>query len=447
MRGRRIDCPNCGDSIEVPAKPSSNGAAAKKWIPVVCRLCHTRMYAEPHQIGQSMRCPDCFVETEVKPAPPVVPPQKLKPQDGYDLDGAPPVGRTKLVTDEVDVACPACRVELTLSASLLGEQFACPNCDRYFTVSGKRNSQEAPDHDEDVYDLAPEVPSQRPASLPLELVEEPQRHRGVWEDQAPIAPPQKPFWSGVYGFAFRPDCRGRVALLGSLQATTVFLAYGAIRNALVPGGNLGAAPYWITALFFSILTITVLAFWVVNAAASVSAIVTDSANGADDVENWPSGPFIDWFGDGLGLMYAAICAAVTGAGACWAAARHLDWPAEVALVLGAAIGHLLTPIFALSVLESGFFLGLLSPAITASLIRAPAAWLKFLAGSLLFGAAAAASWLTVLPLAPGAWDYVVRAVAPFLGAVGLFVYARLLGRLGWVVMEDLAERKAEIETP
>src|SRR6185436_17159861 len=46
-------------------------------IGVVCHVCGTRMYAKESQIGQTLRCPDCFTDVEVK-APKVgpLPPKK-----------------------------------------------------------------------------------------------------------------------------------------------------------------------------------------------------------------------------------------------------------------------------------------------------------------------------------------------------------------------------------
>ncbi len=48
---------------EVKPKPG------QRLVPVVCAICHTRMYAVEDQIGQWKRCPDCDSLTEIKTVP------------------------------------------------------------------------------------------------------------------------------------------------------------------------------------------------------------------------------------------------------------------------------------------------------------------------------------------------------------------------------------------
>lgn len=470
MLGRKFNCPSCGAEIEAPQGNAQSGsaqtgqdngsrrngalsAAEKTWIPVVCRLCGTRMHAEPHQIGEKIRCPDCFVENEVREAPPVAKAKRLELEDGYPLANGPAATKTPLFADRVDTACPSCREELSLSASLIGERFACPYCDRYFTVTGNRVSDAAvaptkPADQDDEYDVLQPASESSPTNYgatPIETVDEPLRHRGLWEDKPPTPPPTHPFLQGVYGFPARPDCRGRVLAIASIQSAALFLGWGAVVNGSAPAAGIGSAPYWIGALFFSILATILLLSWLAVAWSSVSAIITDSANGADDVESWPTGPFTDWFGDGLPMMIAFGSAAAAGSGASWALHENLGLNELQAAPFGVAVAVAFAPIFALSVLESGSALGILSAPITASVLRTPGAWVKFFVSSSPWAVAAAAPWVLVLPLGYGGWEVAGRLAAPVLAAWAMFVYSRLLGRLGWVVMEDLAARKAEQE--
>ena len=450
MLGRRIDCPSCGEQIEVP-RNGKRKAADKTWIPVLCRLCGTRMHAEPHQVGSSIRCPDCFVETVVQEAPETPQGKRLELQDGYPLaDESPPSGAS-LFAEQIEAVCPHCGEETSLSASLAGEQLACPCCDRLFIVGGKGELSApapvvpapAPDGELDlVYE-----PSEAAATgaAAIETVEEPLRHRGLWEDQAPTPPPKHPFVSGVYGFPGRPDCRGRVTAIAAIQSAALFLAWGAIANGSAPAAGLGSAPYWVAALFFTILAGVLILSWAAVAWSSASAIVTDSANGADEIESWPTGPFTDWFGEGFGMMFAFGSAAAAGVGASWALQRHLGWEQMQAAPFGVGFALVLAPIFGLSVLESGSTLGILSTPITASVLRTPGAWLKFHLSGAAWALLAAASWLLVLPWNRGGWELAGRLLAPLVSAWAWFVYCRLLGRLGWVVMEDLAARHAAAE--
>jgi len=57
-------------------------------VPVVCRLCGTRMYAPLAKIGETIQCPDCHTVNEI--LGPKKPPQPKKP--GPTLDDAPDFG-------------------------------------------------------------------------------------------------------------------------------------------------------------------------------------------------------------------------------------------------------------------------------------------------------------------------------------------------------------------
>jgi DNA-directed RNA polymerase subunit RPC12/RpoP len=81
MAGKRGNCASCGAKIAVPdisatdAKPADNfddepGPADPQYIGVECRVCQTRMYGRPDQIGKEVKCPDCGARTIVPPPPP-----------------------------------------------------------------------------------------------------------------------------------------------------------------------------------------------------------------------------------------------------------------------------------------------------------------------------------------------------------------------------------------
>ena len=57
-----------------PLKTGANEQSHKNLVPVICRLCGTRMHADESLIGQSKTCPDCGQTTEIKYVPK---PQKI----------------------------------------------------------------------------------------------------------------------------------------------------------------------------------------------------------------------------------------------------------------------------------------------------------------------------------------------------------------------------------
>lgn len=68
-------------------------------IPVVCGLCHTRMYATVDQVGELKQCPDCWTSTKV----PDVPPQPYKATAGEEgeLEVGKPIesAEPRVITD------------------------------------------------------------------------------------------------------------------------------------------------------------------------------------------------------------------------------------------------------------------------------------------------------------------------------------------------------------
>jgi hypothetical protein len=90
-------CPRCGERVLVPslddnddnllgdAPPAAQGVAS--W-PVICKLCGSRFYARPDQVGQILRCPDCHTENtvvEAAAAPPAIVPEALSDEDDFKL--------------------------------------------------------------------------------------------------------------------------------------------------------------------------------------------------------------------------------------------------------------------------------------------------------------------------------------------------------------------------
>ena len=86
LAGKQCRCPHCqlvarraetdgdgGRSEEPPLgqdeRPPPAGQAT--YIPVVCPICHTRMYGTIEQVGQKLSCPDCGTASVVPPPPAV----------------------------------------------------------------------------------------------------------------------------------------------------------------------------------------------------------------------------------------------------------------------------------------------------------------------------------------------------------------------------------------
>jgi len=107
--GTFVTCPDCTTKTKVPSQTlhietaplpplvseeeedeePTSGSSKEYVVPVICRLCGTRMHAKESQIGQFKTCPDCGQKTEIKEVPKH---QRIQPQttsaDAYGLSQA-----------------------------------------------------------------------------------------------------------------------------------------------------------------------------------------------------------------------------------------------------------------------------------------------------------------------------------------------------------------------
>jgi hypothetical protein len=111
-------------------------APPETYVPVVCGLCHTRMYATPAQVGQSLICPDCGTSTVVRPAPPTRMPAPQNPNSApaaeiYNVlegtDQPPPTDKTAF-GKYIPVICATCRTRMLATQEQVGQDLVCPDC-------------------------------------------------------------------------------------------------------------------------------------------------------------------------------------------------------------------------------------------------------------------------------------------------------------------------------
>ena len=114
---------------------SRSDAAPETYIPVVCGLCHTRMYATPEQVGQNLICPDCGTATVVRPSASVRRPAAQKPKEAaaeiYNvLEGSdqPPPTAKVVYGKYIRVNCGACRTRMLATEEQVDQELVCPDC-------------------------------------------------------------------------------------------------------------------------------------------------------------------------------------------------------------------------------------------------------------------------------------------------------------------------------
>jgi hypothetical protein len=368
--------------------PSELIASQPKYIPVNCRLCGTLMHATEPQIGNKLTCPDCGSQTVVSPPAGFRTPRNvLVPDDeAYQLDeNRPPPERPPVVP----IATGGLLYEQEREAELAREES--------LKARGK-----APRTKTDV--------------------------RG-----RPILP-RFPLITGILSFLLSPGVPIRwvtLSALGIIWCAMGLFGFGEVGAA---GGTLGqmAAIGGVCSIAF---TCIVGCLWMMALASSFVAIVIESSEGNDRVHHWPPMSTGDWFIDLLRVLLAAFVSAFPG----WLAAQFLA-PTSAAQLLMIAAGAVISfPIILLSQLELDSPFAVLSAQVLRSWVKCPVSWIVLYMESALLVAAGVwaaqyaggifTSLLTILPLS------VLAAI----------VYARLLGRLAWVLAEELSTADTAVD--
>jgi len=424
----------------------TRGDEVQRPIPVVCRLCGTRMYARAADLGKSVRCPDCETLTEIRLPPP--PKKPVEPRDvgQYQLaeSGWGSTGKQQADEPVMIVKCPVCATRLSPRREQAGKPVRCPDCDSRFRLPEWQPQVRRTIEPAQVEAIPIGEAHRRPPPPKPTLTHDDELR------QVPSAdPPQILFLSTVWTFPFSGGALPRwlgVAggtLVVSLLLWAAFTAVEALGDfAIIGGGALVFAAIWPL-------------LWTVSFASACGlTIIEETASGADVIEGWTDSDWRQWIFPmlivGLHVFLASAIASIlfrafygwfVGAPFVWLAALHLSFPLTL-----------------LSALEVGSPAGFYSAPVWNSLVRQLKVWLAFFAIVGLLGIVSAAPFggLWVLAYyvpetqrfaAISAWLYVV-VIWPAVW----FIYARLLGRLAWRITQDTEgddspDEQAEEETP
>ena len=479
--GQEITCPDCETRTKVPAPAPGSAAPATRpntvaaddeyplyqgegqptadrqevyqpYIPVVCRLCQTRMLATVDQVGQEMICPDCGTTSTVPPpAPRAASGPFLAPNpdeqysvgqwDWWETTAPKPAPQKRILA-----VCPLCHTRLDVSAELAGRRIKCRDCGSSFEVPPAAAPPQPNPMEEigDEYALAavPEAPKLKPAIFP-----EAERREEFWRDEQPDAfrpvrskeeeeeepeaepeePPRWPFVSGVFGFPFYPGSIPYWAALAGGAILAAAVAHQAFLHA--NSGPLGLVVSLILAGVAAVVGVA----WIIAAAAIGLSILQDTSEGCDAVTNWPQGQIFDWIAEFLFVFNSLALAVLLGLGL-----RSLfqagPW---LSATMVAATVYAFFPIFLVSMLESGSPLKPFSAPIWRSVLTVGWAWGVFYVETGLIAIVVVVP-AVLLTLATSA-IVGVPAIAVIVAA--LMIYFRLLGRLIWYCAQQLPDEE------
>jgi hypothetical protein len=418
-------------------------------IPVVCKLCGTRMYAKPELVGTKVRCPDCHTENIVpEPRAPAArsrPAATQNPDDDFALSdpGQRPAYRPFVeprgeyaALKYLDPSAPPRR------EGEPPQQPRARSTDVTMTLSPT-----ATDEDDDGQEVVLSAPVERIDVKEVVKLPEPDdpdednQYRGTFRDEewGFVASPsdkdawkKSPFYYGILSFPFYPQTALRLVLYSFLLSVDLALFLGAI---LLSHG--------MTPMLYAALGITVMSsVWSVlmlgGALPTLVAITQDTANGNDAVESWPDWNVAEWLMQALLIPAAAFLAALPGtiiSSGLLTLGSNGILLSPYPLLLSELIFF---PIFFGSMLAEGSFMPV-SGAILKSLTRRGEGWLLFYLASMMLGIILAAS-MALFELGVQLRTILVAPFSAVLWVLGMILYFRLLGRLLWYVQNYRRER-------
>jgi DNA-directed RNA polymerase subunit M/transcription elongation factor TFIIS len=389
-----------GDSVFDTATPSTKGTEEpssvlpkENLVPVICRLCGTRMYAKESQIGQFKTCPDCGLQTEIKAVPKhlMVTPTETTSADAYGLSNADTQAPRRTLRTLTDYR----HVEGSLDKDIHVERY------------GERGS-----------------------------------HRSVNRPQLPKRPLTERFFV-PFGYS---ETWLRLILFVATAPLSILIIF---LYTYLMEGFAGVGMLILSPLIF-IMYVTAFGFF-----ATFLIHLYDITSGGTDKGEFKGeiAPF-DYVINGLWLFAFSFVATLPGlffaSFLCRSLGLTTDSPVTASLVLYVLmrISHgFFFPIFFLSSIEAGSMFAVFAKNTLFSLYRQPFAWFRFyLLTGVLFVLSDLCSVFTVWLDPTGSMFVVSLTVFCFLFAMQSLFFFRLLGRLAWLLEEtDRQKRESEEE--
>jgi hypothetical protein len=459
-------------------------------IPVVCGLCHTRMYATVDQVGELKQCPDCWTSTRVPDLPPEpykatageegelevgkvtesVEPRvitdyrllKKKPRGpGLRLDGtprkpgelgneqpAPPVPPTDMYVDPLSppravptakpTGPPPVRRKLSATKALGAIEAVTFNAAVNEGIGDLVGLKAADDLQQGVSPaefmpgyVPPLPPGQEDVSAVPETSEsdsdaKPQRS----EKRRTSGPPQRLFTENLLTIFRSGPCFKAVNILALLFGLCLFsMAFGqSLEN--------DYSEYFVALGGFTSFAVLFATF------TSWQVILQATSDGLDEVDEWPENEKGLWLIFGLRMTGIFMLALSPGAILCWIllAVHSVAQLTATGPFLGLftlVCFWILLPLFTISVVDSGTIRDPISARVMWSVARLWKKWLQLyaLTGVLIAGYVGAITAFWQVVESP-----IIRFPMPGVLYIYVsFLYFRLVGRLAWLGDHELRE--------
>lgn len=468
---------NRGNFTGYGVSGSDPGTATKKSpklreFAVECSLCSTRMTFREDQVGKQARCPDCYTQLVVPPAPPL--PTKAKTTtETYAVSSEEPPERPG------GDKSPAGYAFIT-RRSQAGPLFSADEVEGTSSGADDRPAGTDPGHPRG---------AQRPGAAPRQdnllagnwgapgESSTNVRRTGRWKNEvAPSGPaagapadahahtrkperkrtpePEEHKLSRAQKNAQRMEAKreGSAAIDDPRADTPAHVPSLPMLSDIynVPIQSAAAIFRWFVLTFLFEIVATAMGLTVIlvakmppaifymipiivlfgllaggYAAGCMRAIVVDTANGAREIHDWNDWDMRNWLFSFFQFLIPALLVFSLG----MFAAKSLPIPEDAVLYVALGITAIIFPWNYLSVIEENSNLVVISPLVARSFVSSPFAWLSFhvQTGLMLGGCIAAYQAIEAVTSTMTA----LQIIAP-VTAAATFIWARLAGRLLWV---------------
>lgn len=406
---------------------------------VVCKLCGTLMYAPLSEIGSKKRCPDCFSETVVraKSAERKLMEERIQPQVkeayGVGTNEAPQVssqwGIRKYGKENRTEAIP-----VPVSPPIIEEPpQTAPNLGRTNPATGRSATASSP-KELDRENVHPST-TKKKKTKPQEVLAGGVTAKRVG-DQVVLVAPRPPEYAMINGI-FTPltglELWARVMAITFLNSVVlgllVLVVFPLFQQISAEGGGIGGIGQ-------AMILVPIVALTSFTAACSlrlmglyVMAIFMATSTGAGPIQEWPEEDFVGGMIQTIWLVGIMLLGAIPSLGMVYL----LKEPSPLLLTGGCVLSFIFFfPIFFLSSLHSNGMI--VTGTILMSLLRCLGNWLAYYLMSIVLVGIPATFWLS-------------RPVDAIYGLVGVIFLAccplfnaLLLGRLAWIIADDLKYR-------
>jgi hypothetical protein len=406
--------------------------ARTKWLSFRCPSCRTELRIKAAYASMRGRCPECGSRIEaLRPAAAATPrqPPRGQPDDLVPIEDEWP--EPAQVKDEVQPGA----YELAAQPPSWPEPPAPPPLrgQGYDLATGNLPAPPPPSVELNATPFAVEAPASvptRPSSLidyqkELDLLHQP-----------PPPPPPFPLWSGLYTFPWRKRNVGVWFYLGlNLSLLAVILTTFALLIEIGGVAMIGI-PLLLPVMGF-------IFFWSgIYASGCFLAVVEDTSAGNDEV-TWPrDGGLVDGLGKFVFFLWLGGCG-LAPVWIFWVAHGGVTATNDFSWVVAVLPGVLLFPIQLLSVLTAGSWWSLIDLRIVGGLLTKPRA--LFLMCLPPVALITPCIWIAQLIVVRA--NFPVAIVAGFIWSAFTLIYARILGRTGWLLTGIGLGAKAIRKTP